>query len=210
MLQVHHLTAGHNGQVIVSIPNLALQPGQTCLLSGQSGSGKTTLLHALAGFGTRISGDVKVNQTNLYSLKRAARDRFRGQHIGLIFQTLHLVKSLTVMENLLLAPFVTKQLPDTTHAESLLAKLGIADLKDKPATAISQGQAQRVAIARALLNKPFMLLADEPTSSLDDQAAENVMQTLLALTKESGTVLVVSSHDHRIQPHFDQQIKLGA
>ena len=209
MLIVNRLIAGHDGQTIVALPELTLQPRQHCLLYGASGSGKTTLLHALAGFGTRISGEVKVNDTDLYTLTETQRDRFRGQHIGIIFQTLHLVKSLTVLENLMLAPFVTKQTQDIACAKTLLAKLDIADLGDKSAAAISQGQAQRVAIARALLNKPAVLLADEPTSSLDDQAAENVIQTLLALAAESGTILIVSSHDNRIKHLFDQQIKLG-
>lgn len=210
MINVQNLTAGHHGKIMAALSMLSMQAGQRCLLHGVSGSGKTTLLHALAGFGTRMSGSVKIGDTDLYDMNEAARDQFRGQHISLIFQTLHLVKSLNVLDNLLLAPFVSKQKRDIDRAEGLLAKLGIADLRDKPATAISQGQAQRVAIARALLNKPALLLADEPTSSLDDQAAENVIQTLLALAAESGTILIVSSHDHRIKPHFDQQIKLGA
>lgn len=209
MLTVKNLTSGYAGKAVITNQSLQLTQGEKCLISGISGSGKTTLLYALAGLGDVISGSVIVNDNDIYALPPAARDAFRGQHIGIIFQTLHLIKSLSVMDNILLSSFAANRTQDTARAEYLLERLGIAALKNKPATEISQGQAQRVAIARALLGKPTLLLADEPTSSLDDQSAESVMRLLCDLATESGATLVVSSHDARIKHHFTRSLLIG-
>ena len=209
MLTVKNLTAGYNGKAVISPQSLQLARGEKCLINGISGSGKTTLLYALAGLGDVISGHVIVNDNELYALPPPKRDTFRGQNIGIIFQTLHLVKSLNVMDNVLLSSFAANRVQDTTRAEYLLERLGILHLKNKPVTAISQGQAQRVAIARALLCKPALLLADEPTSSLDDQSADNVMRLLSDLAAETNAALVVSSHDARIKHHFTRSLMIG-
>lgn len=132
-----------------------------------------------------------------------------AKKIGIVFQTLHLVKSLTVMENIMLGAFMAGAAQDRIWAAELLGRLGIAGLEDTPATAISQGQAQRVAIARALLNKPQLVLADEPTSSLDDASAAQVINLLKSLWAETGAALLVSSHDARIVNEFDQTIMMG-
>lgn len=208
MLSLNSLQAGYNGQSVVSLPPLSLAPKATCLIRGTSGSGKTTLLHTIGGLQAPVSGSVSLNGTDLYSLNESSRDHLRGQKISLIFQTLHLIKCLSVMENLMLAQHVSGQNQDHTKALSLLDRLGIADLKDRPAHTLSQGQSQRVAIVRALLKTPSVILADEPTSSLDDVSCQKTINLLKELSHEASAVLVVTSHDSRIFSAFDQTLTL--
>lgn len=209
MLTINNLKAGYDGKTVVYLKAFNVDKGKKCLIRGTSGSGKTTLLYAIAGLGQVQGGTVSVARTDVYKLSEGERDRFRGQNLGIVFQTLHLVKSLTVLENILLGSFVNKREQNAPYARELLARLGIAELADRPASDISQGQAQRVAIARALLNKPALLLADEPTSSLDSKSALQVIALLKSLSAETGATLLVSSHDDRIQNEFDQTLEMG-
>ncbi len=209
MLTINNLKAGLGDKTIVDLKAFNVDKGKKCLIRGTSGSGKTTLLYAIAGLGDIQGGTVSVAGTDVYKLSEGERDRFRGQKLGIVFQTLHLVKSLTVLENILLGSFVNKREQNIVWAQELLTRLGIAELADRPASEISQGQAQRVAIARALLNKPALLLADEPTSSLDSKSALQVIALLKSLSAETGATLLVSSHDDRIQNEFDQTLEMG-
>lgn len=209
MLTINNLKAGYGDKTVVDLKVLDVEKGKKCLIRGESGSGKTTLLYAIAGIGHVQGGTISIAGTDVYKLSEGARDRFRGEKIGIVFQTLHLVKSLTVLENILLGSFVNKREQNAAYAKELLARLGIVELADRPASDISQGQAQRVAIARALLNKPPLLLADEPTSSLDSKSALQVIALLKALSAETGATLLVSSHDDRIQNEFDQILEIG-
>lgn len=209
MLAISNLKAGYGNKTIVDLKDFKVEEGRKCLIRGASGSGKTTLLYAIAGLGDIQGGTISVAGTDVYQLSEGARDRFRGEKLGMVFQTLHLVKSLSVLENIFLGSFLNKHLQDVIYARELLVRLGIADLADRPASEISQGQAQRVAIARALLGKPALLLADEPTSSLDHKAAMQVIKLLGTLVAETDTTLLVSSHDDRIQSEFDQILEIG-
>ena len=209
MLTISNLKTGYGDKTVVDLKAFNVDKGKKCLIRGISGSGKTTLLYAIAGLGDIQNGTVSVEGTDIYKLSEGERDRFRGEKLGIVFQTLHLVKSLTVLENILLGSFVNKRDQNVPYARELLARLGIAELVDRPASDISQGQAQRVAIARALLNKPALLLADEPTSSLDSKSALQVIALLKSLSAETGATLLVSSHDDRIQNEFDQTLEMG-
>jgi putative ABC transport system ATP-binding protein len=209
MLTINNLKAGYGDKTVVDLKSFTIEKGKKCLIRGTSGSGKTTLLYAIAGLGDIHGGTVSVAGTDVYKLSEGERDRFRGEKLGIVFQTLHLVKSLTVLENILLGSFVNKREQNVAWAKELLARLGIAELADRPASEISQGQAQRVAIARALLNKPALLLADEPTSSLDTKSALQVIALLKSLSAETGATLLVSSHDDRIRNEFDQTLEMG-
>ena len=209
MLTIQDLQTGYDGKVVVDLPRFDIAKGETCLIAGPSGCGKTTLLYALAGIGQIQRGFVRVEGTDLYALSPDARDRFRGDKIGIVFQTLHLVKSLSVFDNVLLGAFLNGAEADTAWADHLLNRLGISHLKHRAAADISQGQAQRVAIARALLRKPSLLLADEPTSSLDDASTAQVLDLLQSLARESGATLVVSSHDARIKSAFKKTLTIG-
>lgn len=204
-----HLHAGYDGQTVISLPSLTLHAGERCLLKGPSGSGKTTVLHTISGILPPVGGSVMLNSRDIYSLTDSARDRYRGQNIGFIFQTLHLIKSLSVLDNVLVASYATSHRQNREQALALLERLGIADLAHRPATAISQGQAQRVAIARALLGSPPLILADEPTSSLDDTSCAQTIALLIELTQAANAILIVSSHDSRIQNSFSHILNLG-
>lgn len=209
MLHVSHVTLGYDGKPILEFDGMQLEKSAYCLLTGPSGSGKTTLLYAIAGLNPVMKGSISVNDTEITALKESELDRFRGQHIGIIFQTLHLVKSLSVLDNLLLAPYVAGQKRDQKEIVAILDMLGIAHKKDAMPSELSQGQAQRVAIARAVLNKPALILADEPTSSLDDKNCADVIKLIQQVAKESGASLVISTHDARVKEHFANVITIG-
>jgi len=209
MLKIDNLKVGYNEKIIVNLKDFNADKGKKYLIRGPSGSGKTTLLYAIAGLSNIQEGTVSIDSTDIYKLSPVKRDRLRGEKIGIVFQTLHLVKSLTVFENVLLGAFVNNQKQDVIWAHELLARLGLVNIIYRPAYEISHGQAQRIAIARALLNKPALLLADEPTSSLDRKSALQVISLLKSLSTEIDTTLLVSSHDDRIKNEFDQTLEIG-
>lgn len=210
MLTFINLHVGYDDHIVVGLPDLTLQKGQTCLIKGPSGSGKTTLLQTLAGLLLPRKGSVLLGEHDLYQMTESQRDRIRGSSIGIVFQKLHLIKSLNVIDNILLGAYLSGQAQDIDRAHTLMEKLGVYGLQKRPATDISHGQAQRVAIARALITSPSLLLADEPTSSLDDHACAQTLNLLRSLCQDSGTILIISSHDNRIRDSFDQTIHLGA
>ncbi len=176
------------------------QPGEHWLLAGDSGSGKTTLLHILAGLTTPTEGSVVVGGTDLATLAGSARDRWRGRSVGLVPQRLHLVAALDVRSNLLLAQFLAGLPQDRARVDELLAALGVGDLALRYPRQLSQGQAQRVAVARAVVNRPALVLADEPTASLDDSHAAATLRLLRQQAEATGATLVVASHDARVRP----------
>ena len=175
------------------------------LLLGDSGSGKTTLINIISGLLKPTGGKVIIKETDLYLLKDKDRDHFRGQHIGIIFQKPHLIKSLTVMENLFIAQSFALLKEDKPRVEEVLNSLGIVHKKNAYPSELSYGQLQRVSIARAVINKPTLLIADEPTSSLDDRNAETVIQLLAEQSRLNGSTLVVSTHDQRVKDSFDKK-----
>lgn len=209
MLNIEKVTLGYGGKAVLDFKGLDLPICGQCLLSGASGSGKTTLLYAIAGLNPVIQGRITINGTEITALSEVRRDYFRGQNIGIIFQTLHLVKSLTVLENLLLASYITGHPQDEKYVLSILKKLGIENKKDAMPSELSQGQAQRVAIARAVLNKPKLILADEPTASLDDKNCEEVISLIKQVADDTGSSLVIATHDARVKAHFSNIIKIG-
>ena len=209
MLNIERVTLGYEGKPVLDFKGLELPKGGQCLLVGNSGSGKTTLLYAIAGLNPVIKGKIIINGTEVTALSEARQDHFRGQNIGIIFQTLHLVKSLTVLENLLLASYLAGYPQDTDGVIALLKKLGIENKKDAMPSELSQGQAQRVGIARAVLNKPKLILADEPTSSLDDKNCAEVIALIKQVANDNGASLVIATHDARVKAHFSNVIKIG-
>ncbi len=208
MLEARGIRHGYGGEVVVSVEKWAAEPGEQWLISGPSGCGKTTLLHILAGLLRAAAGEVRIGGTALSSLSGAALDRFRGRHVGIVFQQLHLIEALTVQQNLMLAQSLAGLDAAPARVEEMLAGLGLADkLRARPHT-LSRGQAQRVALARALINRPAILLADEPTSSLDDANAEQAIALLRDRAAVHGAVLVVASHDRRLRGLFAQRLDL--
>ena len=208
MLQTKNLCYSYNNTQVLNFPDLNCKKGENWLLLGQSGSGKTTFLHLLGGLLSPQSGSIRMGDTDMTTLKTAALDHFRGQHIGIIFQTAHFIKALTVEENLILAQQLAGFKEDKTLIFSLLQKLNLAHkLKSKPSE-LSVGEAQRVAIARALINRPTVILADEPTSALDDKNTDEVIQLLEKQAAEAGATLLIVTHDGRLKNYFKNQIEL--
>lgn len=202
MLEVADLVAGYGHKAVVRVPSLSVGPGQTQLLLGPSGSGKSTVLLALAGLATTMRGTVSIAGVELLRLPPAQRDRSRGRMIGFIFQDLHLVPGLSALDNLMLSPFAAGVAQDRARALSLLESLGLGDKARRPAERLSRGEAQRVAIARAMLLKPSLILADEPTASLDDAACKAVASLLERAAVDTGAALVIATHDSRLRERF--------
>ncbi len=182
-------------------PNVDLAQGDTLVLRGNSGSGKSTWLSLLAGLLTPQQGELTVAGQHLNDLSNSARDAWRANHLGFLPQKLHLSEALTVAENLQLAYFAAG-LPLNTaaksHIESTLAALGVAEFAQRKPSTLSGGQAQRVALARAVLLNPKIILADEPTASLDDEAASAALGLLQVSATRCNATLVVATHDFRV------------
>jgi putative ABC transport system ATP-binding protein len=193
VLNATGLTVMRGGRSI-ALPDAALAAEETCLLTGPSGSGKSSLIGAIAGLLEPADGKVQIEGQDLWALPRPARDRLRAQRVGVVFQTLHLVPVVSVLENLLLA----SRLAGLAPAMSLLERLGVAELARRKPVAMSQGQRQRVAIARAVMNRPALILADEPTSALDDAATAATADLLRTVAAESGAALLIATHDARL------------
>lgn len=179
--------------------DLEVRRGQHTLILGDSGSGKTTLLHILSGLLKPETGTVRIDGQLLYELPARKLDEFRGQHIGLIFQEAHLVKSLTVKENLQIAQGFAGAKVDPNRIEEVLALLNLEHKGNSYPSKLSRGQMQRAAIARAVINRPAILVADEPTASLDDRNTESVLNLLLTQAEQQGATLVVATHDKRVK-----------
>lgn len=188
-----------------------LPRGAQVALTGDSGSGKTTLLHLLTGVILPDRGRVEVLGTDLAALPEAARDRFRGAHIGLVFQALNLFPHLTAEENLLAAPLLAgRRAPeDAGRARRLLARVGLEHRRLHRPGALSLGEQQRVAIARALMNRPPLLVADEPTGSLDARRRAEVVDLLRSVAEEEGATLVVVTHDAAVVAAFPETVAVG-
>eukprot|EP01133_Synstelium_polycarpum_P009395 gene9395-11002_t len=198
----------YNNLSEIIFENWQVDKTQQWLLLGESGSGKTTLLHILTGILKPSRGEVIINETSIYQLGAKKLDQFRGQHIGIIFQRPHLIKSLTITENLLLAQSLAGLPLNRTRIHEVLDSLDIASKKKAYPSELSQGQLQRVSIARAVINKPSLLIADEPTSSLDDKNTNAVLNLLLKQSELNGSTLIVATHDKRVKDAFTNTYEL--
>jgi putative ABC transport system ATP-binding protein len=208
MVDISGLSFSYNSSQVLRFPDFSLQKGEHCLLLGESGSGKTTLLHLLGGLLRNYSGWIKLDDVELQTLSETALDKFRGQHIGFIFQRNHLIQALTVEKNLMLSPYLAGLPIHTERISQVLSNLDLQEKRKSKVTEISQGQAQRVAIARAVLNKPPLILADEPTSALDDKNCERVISLLLEVAAHNQATLIVATHDQRLKSKIHKQIQL--
>lgn len=176
--------------------SVAIEQGEFTAIMGPSGSGKSTMLNLVAGVDRPTSGTVEVGGTDLAKLGEAGLARFRRDHIGFVFQFFYLLPNLTALENVLI-PAQLKGNPAGGRARELLDQLGIADVANRYPARLSGGQQQRVAIARALINKPTLLLADEPTGALDTHSGAQVMELLGGLHRDGQTILLVT-HDAKL------------
>lgn len=208
MIKTKDLQYTYPSQEPLVFPDISCSKNQQLLISGPSGSGKTTFLHLLAGLRMPGAGEVIIQEKSLFTLNTSQRDQFRGRHIGLIFQKMHFVASLNVLENLLLQQYLAGVPQDKNRAENLLDRLGLLHRKHQNINKMSLGEQQRVSIARALINRPAVVLADEPTSSLDDLNCKKVMQLLEEMAANEQAALVVVTHDQRVKDLISYQIAL--
>jgi putative ABC transport system ATP-binding protein len=178
------------------------------LILGKSGKGKTTFLHLMALLLKPTGGNIQINNQEISQLSVSKAADFRAKNVGIIYQKPHFVHSLSVMDNLLLANYLAGKNQAKQMAQQLAESLGFAEHLAKKTTQLSQGEQQRVSIARALMNKPSVILADEPTSSLDDDNCLKVIDLLKKQIQEIGASLIVVTHDQRLKDVFAQSIEL--
>lgn len=195
----------------VDVGQLDLARGEQVLLTAPSGLGKSTLLHLVAGLLEPDEGEVSIAGTRLHGLHGAARDRFRGSHVGMIFQTFNLLSGFSALENVM-AALMFLPIPAREHrarAEALLRRLGIERIDADP-DRLSVGQQQRVAVARAVACDPVLVLADEPTASLDPENAAAAIELIRAACRDKNAALLCVSHDPAIAGHFERRVPLGS
>ena len=197
---------------VLTVPRLSLPGGSATAIEGASGAGKSSLLHALAGIERPARGGVRWGGDELWTLAAPAGDRWRGEGLGLVFQDMHLLDGLSALDNVLL-PLLFDHLrppaPLRDRAAALLDRLGV-EAPGRRAAVMSRGERQRVALARALLRRPAVLLADEPTASLDAPSAGRVGELLLQAVAEAGATLLVATHDPALLARLPGRLRLRA
>jgi len=208
MLKIKTLDFRYPGGKTFSFPDFECKPGENLLILGESGSGKTTLLHLLSGILTAESGEISYNGSNLSLMETSQRDAFRGKNIGMIFQKHFFMEGLSVLENLKAAQRLSGNKQDIAHLNNMMEKLGILHLANEKPFRLSQGEQQRFSIARALANKPLWVLADEPTSSLDDSNCEKFVELIKMPLVENPPGWIIATHDQRLKNHFTNIYKL--
>ncbi len=208
MLKCNNLEFTYPDGPSFSFPEIACGETDHLLLLGESGTGKTTLLHLLAGLLSPTNGSVDITGTDIAKLSQKELDKFRGQHIGIVFQTPHFIESLNVMDNLIMPQFLTGNKIEKGKALEILTRLNLAHKSNQMTKNLSIGEQQRVAIARALVNNPNLILADEPTSALDDKNAFEVIELLEEQAALSGAALVIVTHDKRLKDKFSKRVEL--
>jgi putative ABC transport system ATP-binding protein len=207
MIQTENITYQYKKRgPIFSFPNIALEKGENLLILGASGIGKTTLLHLLAGLLKPVTGEIYINKVALNVLKNNKLDTFRGEKIGLVFQKKHAIQSLNVFDNLKARLLFSNALVNDKKIEIVLAQLGLSELKTSKVSELSEGQLQRLGIALSVIHNPQVILADEPTSSLDDKNCKIVIELLINQVKQTNANLIVITHDHRIKSFFQNSI----
>jgi len=208
MLSSKNLSFTYPGGEALKFPDLDCSAGETRLLLGKSGSGKTTMLQLLAGLRQPASGEVTINGQKLNKLSGTELDHFRGQHVGMIFQTAHFLRALTVRENLAMAQQLAGKPIDRLRIDGLLEQLDLGGKGNALPDRLSVGQQQRAAIARAIVNQPAVIFADEPTSALDDDNTRQVIELLQSQAAAVNASLLIVTHDNRLTGIIPQQTHL--
>ena len=193
---------------ILSVPEFHMSAGEQVVLMGRSGSGKTTLLHIIAGIIRPDRGSVRVDNRDVAVLSESARDHFRAENLGYVFQTFNLLTGFSALENVVLGMAFSRRRPDATRARQLLERVGLAHrLRHRPGM-LSVGEQQRVAVARALANKPKLLLADEPTANVDAAHQQQIIDLLRESCREEGIALLLVTHTPEVARQFDRVERL--
>ncbi len=206
-LSMRYVTGESRVDALVDI-NLNIAPGERVAVTGPSGCGKTTLLLLIAGLERPTGGSIKINGESLADLDANALADLRRDHIGIVFQSFHLVPSLTALDNVALPLDIAAKPDARKHARSMLEKVGLGARERHYPSELSGGEQQRVAIARALAHRPAVILADEPTGNLDDHTGAMVGDVLFSLIRETGATLVLVTHDQELAQNCDRVLKL--
>lgn len=193
---------------ILDVDRFEVSAGEQVALEGQSGSGKTTLLNVIAGIMRPDAGKVLLDGVDLARLPEAARDRVRANRLGLVFQQFNLLPGFTALENVLVAMTFSSERPDRSRAEALLESVGLAHRLGHKPGALSVGEQQRVAVARALANRPKVILADEPTASVDPGHQQQVVDLLKQTCQEQHVALVVVTHTPEVAEQFPRRVRI--
>jgi len=208
MLKTTSLTYTYDRKTQLSFTDIHLKDREDLLILGQSGVGKTTLIQILAGLLQPVSGKVEFNGEMYHNLPSKELDQFRGKHIGMVFQKPHFVRNISVLDNLLLSLYLSNNKQDKNRAIHLLEEIGLADKLNCKSNELSQGEQQRAAIALAVIKNPDLILADEPTSSLDDINCEKITKLLKEQAASTNAQLIIITHDNRLKRQFKNSIKL--
>ena len=212
MLEVRNLTktykSGKKELTVLENVSFSISPGATFSIVGPSGSGKTTLLGLCAGLDRATSGSVIINGINIDNLNEDDRASVRNENIGFIFQNFQLIPTLTALENVMV-PMELRGLSNVSKtALELLDRVGLADRHDHYPTQLSGGEQQRISLARAFSNNPKILFADEPTGNLDEETSQKVEELIFKLNKETGTTLIMVTHDLQLAAKTQRIIQL--
>ncbi|WP_152682200.1 ABC transporter ATP-binding protein [Corynebacterium sp. 239_CJEI] len=209
-LCIRDITKSYNSAPVLTGISLTIEPGETVAVMGPSGSGKSTLLHCMSGVLLPDDGDVIFGDTKINSLSDADRSALRLHDFGFVFQDGQLLPELTARENVALPMILQgrKRSTSLALADDVLSRLGLKDLTRRRPGQMSGGQAQRVAIARAMAGEPGVIFADEPTGALDQSTGHEVMQQLTALVEQTGTTLVMVTHDVKVASWCRRRVEI--
>jgi len=201
---------GDRERTVLQNVSLRLAEGAFSVLMGRSGAGKSTLLNLISGIDRPTSGRVRIGDTDLTEKTETERTRFRRAHVGFVFQSFNLISTLTVGENVRLPLELAGGAPqaESDRADAMLERVGLADRADQFPDRLSGGEQQRVAVARALAHEPLLVLADEPTGNLDYETGQAVLTLLSDLVTDTGTTLLVATHDPEVLPRADRVLHL--
>ncbi len=197
-IELRKISKSFGSRKVLDEADMTIKKGEIVLLEGPSGIGKSTLLHILSGVEIPDSGEVMIDGKNLFEMSEDARARFRLEHIGIIFQQMNLIDDLTVEENIAL-PLKLARKKWKNRVEELIQFFKIEDVRHSMPAELSGGELQRCAVARALANEPEILIADEPTSNLDNENTENIGKMFLKINEEMKVTIIVATHDPRIE-----------
>ena len=208
MLKSESVIFTYDGVSKFNFPDVQLEKGESLLVLGDSGVGKTTFIQILAGLLKSESGKVELSNTDYNKLSPKEMDQFRGKYIGMIFQKPYFVQNLNIIDNLLLSLYLSENRQDKKYVIQLLKEIGLGDKLYSMPNKLSQGEQQRASIALAVIKKPDLILADEPTSSLDDTNCQKIITLLKEQAAKTNAQLIIITHDNRIKRQFNNSITL--